>query len=200
MDSNKAKLAVFDFDGTLYKGDSFIDFCTFYYIKKPWRLWFFFVQLGGFLFWKLGLLSSTQFKSLFIQYLFWDSEMEIKRMSQLFWERPRNFNETVIERLVFYQKEGYTILVASASPKLLIEIACLKLNVKHVVGTELIPYKKRHVVTKNCRGPEKLIQVKRAFPEHHLAVAYSDNKDDVELLQQAEQGFWVLGDGNIKPC
>ena len=53
---------------------------------------------------------------------------------------------------------------------------------------------------KNCRGPEKLIQVKNAFPEHHLAVAYSDNKDDVELLQQAEQGFWVLGDGNIKPC
>ena len=200
MDSNKAKLAVFDFDGTLYKGDSFIDFCKFYYLKKPWRLWFFFIQLGGFLFWKLGLLSSTQFKSLFIQYLFWDSEMEIKRMSQLFWERPRNFNETVIERLVFYQKEGYTILVASASPKLLIEIACLKLNVKHVVGTELIPYKKRHVVTKNCRGPEKLIQVKRAFPEHHLAVAYSDNKDDLELLQQAERGFLVLGDGNIKPC
>ena len=200
MDSNKAKLAVFDFDGTLYKGDSFVDFCKFYYLKKPWRLWFFFVQLGGFLFWKLGLLSSTQFKSLFIQYLFWDSEMEIKRMSQLFWKRPRNFNEIVIERLVFYQKEGYTILIASASPKLLIEIACLKLHVKHVVGTELIPYKKRHVVTKNCRGPEKLIQVKRAFPEHHLAVAYSDNKDDLELLQQAERGFLVLGDGNIKPC
>ena len=200
MVSNKAKLAVFDFDGTLYKGDSFVDFCKFYYLKKPWRLWFFFVQLGGFLFWKLGLLSSTQFKSLFIQYLFWDSEMEIKRMCQLFWERPRNFNETVIERLVFYQKEGYTILVASASPKLLIEIACLKLHVKHVVGTELIPYKKRHVVTKNCRGPEKLIQVKRAFPEHHLAVAYSDNKDDMELLRQSEQGFLVLGDGNIKPC
>ena len=114
MDSNKAKLAVFDFDGTLYKGDSFVDFCAFYYLKKPWRLWFFFIQLGGFLFWKLGLLSSTQFKSLFIQYLFWDSEMEIKRMSQLFWDRPRNFNEIVIERLVFYQKEGYTILVASA--------------------------------------------------------------------------------------
>ena len=200
MDSNKAKLAVFDFDGTLYKGDSFVDFCAFYYLKKPWRLWFFFIQLGGFLFWKLGLLSSSQFKSLFIQYLFWDSEMEIKRMSQLFWERPRNFNEIVIERLVFYQKEGYTILIASASPKLLIEIACLKLNVKHVVGTELIPYKKRHVVIKNCRGPEKLIQVKRAFPEHHLAVAYSDNKDDLELLHQAEQGFFVLGDGNIKPC
>ena len=200
MDSNKAKLAVFDFDGTLYKGDSFIDFCKFYYLKKPWRLWFFFIQLGGFLFWKLGLLSSTQFKSLFIQYLFWDSEMEIKRMCQLFWERPRNFNETVIERLVFYQKEGYTILVASASPKLLIEIACLKLHVKHVVGTELIPFKVRHIVMKNCRGPEKFIQVKNAFPEHHLAVAYSDNKDDVELLQQAEQGFWVLGDGNIKPC
>lgn len=200
MVSNKAKLAVFDFDGTIYKGDSFIDFCTFYYLKKPWRLWFFFAQLGGFLFWKLRFLSSTQFKSLFIQYLFWDSDKEIKRMSQLFWERPRNFNETVIERLVFYQKEGYTILVASASPKLFIESACLKLHVKHVVGTELIPFKKRHIVTKNCRGPEKLIQVKSTFPEHHLAVAYSDNKDDMELLQQAERGYWILGDGNIKPC
>jgi len=119
MDSNKDKLAVFDFDGTLYKGDSFVDFCKFYYLKKPWRLWFFFIQLGAFLFWKLGLISSTQFKSLFIQYLLWDSEMEIKRVSQLFWEKSNNFNETVVERLVFYQKEGYTVLIASASPKLL---------------------------------------------------------------------------------
>jgi phosphoserine phosphatase len=126
--------------------------------------------------------------------------MEIKRMCKLFWEKSNNFNETVIERLVFYQKEGYTVLIASASPKLLIENACLKLDVKHVIGTELIPYKRRHIVIKNCRGPEKLIQIKLAFPQHHLAFAYSDNKDDMELLHEADQGYWVLGDGNIKPC
>ncbi len=32
-----------------------------------------------------------------------------------------------------------SVLMASASPKLLIEDACLKLQVRHVIGTELIP-------------------------------------------------------------
>lgn len=200
MSSNKNQLAVFDFDGTLYKGDSLVDFCKFYYQKKPWRLWFFFIQLGGFLFWKIGLLSSTRFKSLFIQYLFWDSDVEIKRMSLLFWERTNTFNDAVIERLVFYQKEGYTVVIASASPKLLIENACQKLQVNQVVGTELIPYRNRHIITQNCRGAEKLNQVISSFPEHHLAVVFSDNEDDMELLHQAEKGYWVLGDGKIRPC
>ena len=90
--------------------------------------------------------------------------------------------------------------MASASPQLLIEDACLKLHVKHVIGTELIPYKGRHIIEQNCPGVEKLNQIKGAFHEHHLAVAFSDNEDDMELLNQADLGYWVLSDGNIRPC
>ena len=46
-------------------------------------------------------------------------------------------------------------------------------------------------------GVEKFNQVKGAFPEHHLAVAFSINEDDMELLHQADLGYWVLSDGNI---
>jgi len=53
--------------------------------------------------------------------------------------------------------------MASASPKLLIEDACLKLQVKHVVGTELIPYKGRHIIEQNCRGQKSLIKSRVLF-------------------------------------
>ena len=95
---------------------------------------------------------------------------------------------------------SHSVLMASASPKLLIEDACLKLQVKHVIGTELIPYKGLHIIEKNCPRVEKLNQIKGAFHEHHLAVAFSDNEGDMELLHQAHLDYWVLSDGNIRPC
>ncbi len=94
----------------------------------------------------------------------------------------------------------HSVLMASASPKLLIKDACLKLQVKHVIGTELIPYKGLHIIEKNCPGVGKFNQVKGAFPEHHLAVAFSINEDDMELSHQTDLGYWVLSDGNIRPC
>ena len=93
-----------------------------------------------------------------------------------------------------------SVLMASASPKLLIEDACLNLQLKHVIGTELIPCKGRHIIEQNCPGVEKLNQIKGAFHEHHLAVAFSDNEGDMELLHQAHLDYWVLSDGNIRPC
>ena len=64
---------------------------------------------------------------------------------------------------------------------------------------ETAPYKGLHIIEKNCPGVEKLNRIKGAFPEHHLAVAFSDNEDDMELLHQADLGYWVLSDGNIWP-
>ena len=57
----------------------------------------------------------------------------------------------------------HSVLMASASPKLLIEDACLKLQVKHVVGTELIPYKGRHIIEQNCPGQKSLIKARVLF-------------------------------------
>ncbi len=43
----------------------------------------------------------------------------------------------------------------------------------------------------NCRGTEKITRLLSVFPSQKIALAYSDNHDDLPLLQAAEQGFLV---------
>lgn len=190
------KIAVFDFDGTLYRGDSFIDFCVFYYTKKPLRIWYLFFQIGFFVFWKLRLISTTQFKSWFVQYLLFDSADELNRMTLLFWKKKSTFNEKIISQLINHKNSGCLIVVASASPKLFIKKACETLQADHIICTELVAYKGRHVIKQNCRGGEKLKQIKACFPKYNLVAAYSDNEDDLALLKEASQGFLVDQHGN----
>jgi hypothetical protein len=56
MSVEAKNVVVFDFDGTLYAGDSLFDFCLFYYRKKPLRIWFVFLQCFGFLVFGRGTL------------------------------------------------------------------------------------------------------------------------------------------------
>lgn len=193
----KQKLVVFDFDGTIYQGDSFLDFCWYYYKKKPWRVWFLVFQIFGYGLWKLKFLSATKFKSLFIQYVLWDSDEEIERLSSGFWHNNHRFNLKVIDQLNNFKYEGHLVVVASASPALFIQQACFKLGADAVLGTELVAQGRRHIIQINCRGDEKLNRIDFQFPDCQIVAAFSDNLDDLPLLEKAEAGFWVKK-GEIK--
>ena len=58
MSDNIERIAVFDFDGTLYKKNSILSFCYFYYCKKPLRLWRIFMQLFAWGLWKTKRINT----------------------------------------------------------------------------------------------------------------------------------------------
>lgn len=195
MPSDSKEIAVFDFDGTLYSRDSLLDFCRYYYQKKPLRIWRFFLQLLAFIGWKLGRFNTSEFKHRFLTFLSNDSEQEIQRMAEDFWKYPRIYNPHVVECLRRCKAANYYTVVASASPVLFILPACRILGIDEVLGTELTFGKGGYSLEKNCRGEEKLRRITTRFPSATIREAYSDNRDDLTLLQSAEKGFAVKKGG-----
>ena len=91
------------------------------------------------------------------------------------------------------------MVVVSASPELFIKHFCLSLGVDTVLGSELKVVNNKYRLLINCRGQEKLKRLKRAFPDFEIIAAYSDNKDDDELLKIAKNGYWVKKSGALIP-
>lgn len=191
MSDPSDKLALFDFDGTLYKYDSILAFCLFYYRKKPLRIWRVIMQVYAWVLWKSNRINTSTFKSKFICFIARDSAQEVQRMAARFWENQNGFNEDLILALQRCQADSLCIVVVSASPDLFILPACEKLGITHVISTTLRIHEDGYTLGTNCRGSEKTIRLREAFPTQRIVQAYSDNTDDLPLLHAAEQGFLV---------
>jgi phosphatidylglycerophosphatase C len=191
MSDPSDKLALFDFDGTLYKYDSILAFCLFYYRKKPLRIWRVIMQVYAWVLWKSNRINTSTFKSKFICFIARDSAQEVQRMAARFWGNQNAFNEELILALQRCQADSLCIVVVSASPDLFILPACEKLGITHVISTTLRVHEDGYTLGTNCRGSEKTIRLREAFPTQRIVQAYSDNTDDLPLLHAAEQGFLV---------
>ena len=191
MSDHSDKLALFDFDGTLYKHDSILAFCLFYYRKKPLRVWRVMMQVYALVLWKSKRINTSTFKSKFICFIASDSDQEVRRMATQFWKNKDEFNEELLLALKSCQAENLCVVVVSASPDLFILPACEKLGIKYVVSTTLLIHKDGYTLGTNCRGSEKTSRLRDLFPTQRIVQAYSDNTDDLPLLQAAEQGFLV---------
>ena len=200
MSNNTTKIAFFDFDGTIYKGDTTRDFCWYFYQKKPLRSYYLLIQLASWLLWRLKLLTTTQFKSTFIQFLNRIEGEQITGLLNSFWEEKKSLvHANLVLEISRLKKEGVHIVVVSASPELFIKTFCLSLGVDTVLGSELKVLNNKYSLLINCRGEEKLKRLKRAFPDFELIAAYSDNKDDDVLLKTAKNGHWVKKSGALIP-
>ena len=200
MSNNTTKIAVFDFDGTIYKGDATKDFCWYFYRKKPLRSYYLLIQLTYWLLWRLKLLTTTQFKSTFIQFLNRTNDEQITGFLNSFWEEKKSLvHDNLVLEISRLKKDGAHVVVVSASPELFIKTFCLSLGVDTVLGSELKVLNNKYSLLINCRGEEKLKRLKRAFPDFELIAAYSDNKDDDVLLKIAKNGYWVKKSGALIP-
>ncbi len=200
MSNNTTKIAVFDFDGTIYKGDATKEFCWFYYRKKPFKAYYFIIQLAFWMQYRLGLLSTTQFKSKFLQFINNNDATQIDVLVALFWTKKKELvRGHLIDEITRLKKEGVHIVVVSASPELFIKTFCLSLGVDTVLGSELKVLNNKYSLLVNCRGQEKLKRIKRDFTDFEIIAAYSDNEDDDVLLKMAKNGYWVDKKGKLIP-
>lgn len=198
MSNNTTKIAVFDFDGTIYKGDATKEFCWFYYQKKPFKAYYFIIQLAFWMQYRLGLLSTTQFKSKFLQFINNNDATQIDVLVALFWTKKKELvRGHLIDEITRLKKEGVHIVVVSASPELFIKTFCLSLGVDTVLGSELTVLNNKYSLLINCRGQEKLKRIKRDFTDFEIIAAYSDNEDDDVLLNMAKNGYWVDKKGEV---
>ena len=194
------QIAVFDFDKTLFKKDSFLSLYKFIVIKYPIRFIYLPIQVLSGMLYLFKILNAKTFKSYFLFYLY-NMKLEILAANlEEFWSQNQQFNQKLLSLIQTLNNSGITTVVVSASPTLFIKKACNELGIKHVIGTELSYQNGKYkIVGKNCRGREKISRLSSFFEDDiEIIWAFSDNKDDQDLLNMSKNSFWIKNGKLIK--
>jgi putative flippase GtrA len=173
---------VYDFDNTIYAGDSSLDFYRFALARRPALVFLLPLQLWGIAAYLLRLWSKEQMKSAFfcfIRYIPLDATL--KR----FWKR----NARKIKPWYLEQKRGDDLII-SASPEFLLEPAAREYLRCALIASRVDP-KTSAYNGKNCYGEEKLRRFRERYGEEKIDKFYSDSPSDFPLVKIAEQSFMV---------
>ena len=188
----KQRIAVFDVDGTLLRGDCLWSAAR--QAKGPWsQVVAVLACLPWLIGWQLRLLTTGRFKQQVIA-AFGICEAvnraEVSgRADWLLDELQAQVNPEALQRLHWHQKRGDRVLLCSASPRLLLQPLADWLGVE-LLCTEVERRDGRWrplLASENCKGPEKVhrLQDHLGRLEGRTIEAYGDSKGDRELLKAA---------------
>lgn len=196
MRSGKRVVALFDFDGTITRNDSLIEFIL--YAKGLRRFVMgFFLMSPVILSYKIGLIPNHRAKQIVISHFFKgmpEDRFKEKAGEYALLRIAGNVRKPAMERLRWHRKEGHRVIVVSASMECWLEKWCDK-NGFELIGTRL-EYSNGVVTgnfaTKNCYGPEKVARVKELLDlsSCDTIYAYGDSRGDRELLEIADRKFF----------
>lgn len=186
------RVAVFDVDGTLLRGD-----CLLLAARRcrgpVGQLWAALSSLPWLIGWQLRLVDTGRFKQRTIA-AFGVCEAVNRaeaagRRDWLLGELRARLRPQALQRLRWHQQRGDRVLLCSASPRLLLQPLADWLEVE-LLCTELTQRQGQwqpRLASPNCKGPEKVRRlVQHLGPLEECTIeAYGDSKGDRELLQAA---------------
>lgn len=176
---------VYDFDKTIYFGDSTLDFTRFCYRRHPLLLRFLPGQVLAFVPYALGLITKTAFKQRFYRY--YRGIKDIEAEVRLFWEAHRQ----KIESWYLEQKTENDGII-SASPEFLLQPICAELGIANLIASRVDP-KTGVYAGENCYGEEKVCRFRETFGDAPIERFYSDSLSDSPLAALASESFLVSG-------
>lgn len=199
------EIVVFDFDGTLTRKDTLLEFIKF--AKGKWRFYIGILFLSPILIaYLLHLYPNDKAKQVVFRHFF--KGMPYNKFKQL----GKNFsthidkiiNVPIFKKQESYYKAGATIYVISASIVEWVEPWCKAHHVSQVFGTLIEVSEDKRItgrfLSKNCYGQEKvnrLLSVEPNRKSYHL-IAYGDSNGDRELLAFADEGNLIRKDSITK--
>ena len=175
----------YDFDGTIYDGDSSVDFYLFCLKKNKKILLQLPIQIYGVILYILGIIEKTQFK----EYVF----SFVKRIDNIdsyvkeFWDH----NSKKIKSWYLKQKEKTDIII-SASPEFLLKPLEKKMNIKVIASK--VDKDTGKFIGKNCHDIEKVKRFNEEVKDKKLKAFYSDSMCDKAIMNIAENAFCVRKD------
>ena len=193
------KLSVYDFDKTIYNGETLNDFYRFYLIKKPWKIYTVIFQLWYFLLYVLKIISLEKLKENFLCFLNGENTGELKKLIREFWEKKESkINLWVKDEILKNKKETEILVAISASPTFLIIDRLRLMGFDVVIGTDFLFESTKfhsHITSKNCKNYEKVKRLDKWAEDNNIQYDivnfYSDSIADKPLFDLAEHKYWI---------
>jgi phosphoserine phosphatase len=176
---------VYDFDNTIYRGDSSFDFFRHCAVKYPRAL----LSAAGALPWMLamvlGFAEKTRVKERFYRYL--RHVPEVAEEVDRFWlTHDKNLKSW------YFSLKRADDLIISASPVFLLEPVMRRLELQFL-ASRVNPQTGEYDGL-NCHGEEKVRRMREIYPNAEVEQFYSDSLHDTPLARLAQEAFLVKGD------
>ncbi|MDD3048811.1 MAG: haloacid dehalogenase-like hydrolase [Bacilli bacterium] len=173
----------YDFDGTIYKGNSSVDFFAFCMFRNYKVIPYAPASLYGLVKYKLGLLNLTEGDKSFCEFL-----VHIKNLDaevEIFW------NKHIRKIYPWYLAEKKEDnLIVTSSPTFLIAPICKKLGVNNFIGTE-VDIKNGNFIGKVCNKEEKRRRYTELYGDQVINQFCTDSFDDEPLFGVSEKVYML---------
>lgn len=183
---------IYDFDSTIYRGDSSVDFIVHCFMRQPSLLVYTPRMAWSIVMYIIGNNSKEQVKQAMFSFL--KSIKNPDDMVSSFWSK----SITKIKPWYLSQKDSSDIII-TASPEFLVSSVANKISVENIIATD-IDIGTGKVSGKNCVGEEKVRRLMLEYPNVTIDKAYGDSASDIPMLKIAKNGYFVKGDSicNLK--
>lgn len=192
------RLAVFDFDDTLYHGQSLNDFLEFVYKNERNFLRKFVYKLSKQIVRYSNYSSQTNKSILFLSLKGIPSE-ELTKIAEMFYHEiiARKLDKSLISKLNGHQAEGDTVVLVSGGLELYLQYFARANSIDYLIATKIKFINNKFTkIDRECLGLEKLNRISETIKLELYNVrdsfVYSDHVSDAPILDFFGNPFFVV--------
>lgn len=191
------KVALFDFDNTVARGDSIALLLKHDLKHHPWHA-LYFIKVGIlYLLFLLHLISFEKAKSAILFPIDGMNDEQLKVFYQN--EVVPTYYSHVVEEMRQKQQEGYFVILCTASCEAYMRYN--ELPIDCLLGTKTLrknQHETSEIIGKNCKGEEKINRILACLKAQHLEIdyeqsyGYSDSRSDLPILSLVKHKKRIL--------
>ena len=178
------KYDLYDFDGTIYDGDSGVDIILFALKKYPKIIYILLINCFKYFF---KVIDKKTFKENMFSFVKYIDNIDL--FVEEFWKR----NDYKIKSFWLNKKSHKNDIIISASGYFWLKPIADKYKIADLIATN-IDTKTGKIINNNCHGEEKVNLFYKKYPKATISKMYTDSSNDLPLIKEAKDGFMVKKD------
>ncbi len=179
----------YDFDQTIYAGESSLEFILFYIKKDPQIIKFMPSVFKAVILYEMAKITFDDFTKKYapaLEQYFKENEVYAEQAVAEFWDKHEKKIKPFYRKI---QREDDVII--TASPEFMMHDICDRLGIKNLVATDFDI--KTGEIKSACFREGKIDCFRKAFPDGVIDDFYTDSINDEFLFPYAKRVFFVKG-------